>query len=48
MLRDEKREAALQGCEPPLTIVRVGKLVDGPGGTSEILVAQVNVIAVDP
>ena len=42
VLRDEKREAALQGCEAPLTIVRVGKLIDGPGGSSEIQVAQVN------
>ena len=41
VLRDEKREAALQDCKAPLTIVRVGKLVDSPGGTSEIQVAQV-------
>ena len=41
VLGDEKREAALQSCEAPLTVVRVGKLVDAPGGTSEIQVAQV-------
>lgn len=41
VLTDEKREAALQDCNAPLTIVRVGKLIDQPGGASDIQIAQV-------
>jgi hypothetical protein len=41
VLADPSREEALKGCNIPLTVVNVGKLVDGPGGGAEISLVQV-------
>lgn len=41
-LSEASREEALQGCSAPLTIMRVGKMLDSPGGTSEIQISKVS------
>ena len=41
LLADPSREETLRGCNVPLTVVNVGKLEDGPGGSFEISLNQV-------
>lgn len=41
VLADESREEALQDCKAPLTIVRVGKMLDTPGGGADLHLVQV-------
>ena len=40
MLADPAREEALGACPVPLTIVRVGRIVDAPGGAAELSFSQ--------